>query len=815
MLSIVALVLLALAVISVSWAYSAARDDALASSMRFRAMNDNVKALEALVKDFKDDVSAEFSATDAGVVRAANHTMRQLNGAIRREALQVTGSLGQNRRAVAALKELLDENARTLKEMMETMDVEDKALALQLQLMGQMQSRHQQVVAYLSGNGLTSLAANMEAALEPFSQGFEGFDNGKMRDAMTAFGVQLDDAQLAQLDADLQGDVETGLSLKEALFVRLSALRPVADKVKENETAKKEQAEADVANAFEEIQRTNLAHREAIKSAMAGMQTVNKRGMDAVTSQIQTELKASEEEVAGLVNRQAETLNAAISDVKALNSSTNAKVAAMVKGQLETQSTAMKVKMLEQEAALKAATAETKALAAANAKGMTDTIKAQVALAQASMNDRVASQEAKLRETIAQNMAKIEEMKAALAKVAASGNVVVSAPNPAASCYGAATTDSCVTCDDVVRAYQAKGWAFDRKNFAQCSETTQSAFTATTSKPYLWMDGGSWQNGTWTDKSGNGRHSSKNVGIAVAKDPSGFAFIHGGSNSGLELAPWPQGDYTFFHVTRYNGGTRGRIWNGSANNWLSGHHDKTAGRVHHDRWLEPLVNPGVSADAWLLVTDQRSYARINGTLEGRAAGNGPGRAVGINQGGYPAANERSDWACAEVVVFDKNLSGAEIASVESYLAAKYGLKSGAVGKLSEQKYRGYYSDNRAFFDGAQKDGAAAATTSIKKGNEGARYSYKWTGALRPKVSGTHEFWTRSDDASHVYVNSALVVNNGGLHGAQDRSGAIDLVAGKSYSLEVLLGQNEGGAEMWLQWHGPGQGWQTDMSTILG
>ena len=48
------------------------------------------------------------------------------------------------------------------------------------------------------------------------------------------------------------------------------------------------------------------------------------------------------------------------------------------------------------------------------------------------------------------------------------------AATPATSCYGARAQDDCKTCDDVVRAYQAKGWAFDKKSFAQCASSTPS-----------------------------------------------------------------------------------------------------------------------------------------------------------------------------------------------------------------------------------------------------------------------------------------------------------------------------------------------------
>lgn len=138
----------------------------------------------------------------------------------------------------------------------------------------------------------------------------------------------------------------------------------------------------------------------------------------------------------------------------------------------------------------------------------------------------------------------------------------------------------------------------------------------------------------------------------------------------------------------------------------------------------------------------------------------------------------------------------------------------AAGALVEQKFDGYYNDSVAFFDRAQPMGAPSLTTVVQKGDEGSRYSYRWTGVIRPRTSGAHEFWTRSDDASHVFVDGVLVVDNRGVHPPQDRSGSIELSADRQYAFAVYFGENEGGAEMWLQWHGPGQGWQTDLTPIL-
>jgi PA14 domain len=137
--------------------------------------------------------------------------------------------------------------------------------------------------------------------------------------------------------------------------------------------------------------------------------------------------------------------------------------------------------------------------------------------------------------------------------------------------------------------------------------------------------------------------------------------------------------------------------------------------------------------------------------------------------------------------------------------------------LPESEIRAY-STHTFFFNYAAANastmGEAKLVTSIQKGDEGSKYSYTWKGVIRPQKSGPHEFWTRSDDASHVYIDGVLVVDNRGVHPPQDRTGTIELAAGRQYAFEVYFGENEGGAEMLLQWRAPNQGWQVDLSPLL-
>ena len=84
------------------------------------------------------------------------------------------------------------------------------------------------------------------------------------------------------------------------------------------------------------------------------------------------------------------------------------------------------------------------------------------------------------------------------------------------------------------------------------------------------------------------------------------------------------------------------------------------------------------------------------------------------------------------------------------------------------------------------------------------FSILWRGKIAIPESGIYTFGTRSDDGSYVYIDGQLVVDNGGSHGAEDRSGVIQLEQG-FHDIEVRYSELGGSREMQLWWQPPGQG----------
>lgn len=126
----------------------------------------------------------------------------------------------------------------------------------------------------------------------------------------------------------------------------------------------------------------------------------------------------------------------------------------------------------------------------------------------------------------------------------------------------------------------------------------------------IWLDGESWKKNAWLDKSTNGHHSGFNHGWGSVNTGeninTGMAYLYGSTNTGFTLTGWPSGsEYTFFHITKYNGSNKKRIWNGTPGNWLSGHHNGNGGVFYHEGWN--TQNSGSAGDDWAIYTD-----RVNG-----------------------------------------------------------------------------------------------------------------------------------------------------------------------------------------------------------
>ena len=198
-----------------------------------------------------------------------------------------------------------------------------------------------------------------------------------------------------------------------------------------------------------------------------------------------------------------------------------------------------------------------------------------------------------------------------------------------------------------------------------------------------WYKGDSWRNGTWFDASGSGNHATTTRGtinVAPIPEKNGLLYLWGGVGDGILFpsAILPT-TYTLFHVARYNGINKNRIIDGVATNWFSGFsysYNTTiaggcAGTAYHGSLMMTYVD--FHGRDWVISSDQKNLYRSNGVLRGGASPYATGASDNISVN-YGLSASYSDWAVAEVIVFERELNTNAITYIEQYLSEKYGIE---------------------------------------------------------------------------------------------------------------------------------------------
>ena len=204
-----------------------------------------------------------------------------------------------------------------------------------------------------------------------------------------------------------------------------------------------------------------------------------------------------------------------------------------------------------------------------------------------------------------------------------------------------------------------------------------------TLRPYLRLEAANFDPSakTWVDSSGNNRHiaSSQVKGAPVMKTTSigngstkAFSVVSGGVNDGVKLGNASLSSYTFITVGRYSGSSQKRIFTGETGNHLIGWWNGKTGVAYHEGWWSETSSNNLTN--WFMITDTSRVLRVNGVF--KANGNNYTLPqMTINWGNTLFASETSDWEIAEVLVFDRALTLAELSLVEDYVGTTYGISS--------------------------------------------------------------------------------------------------------------------------------------------
>jgi alpha-L-fucosidase len=86
---------------------------------------------------------------------------------------------------------------------------------------------------------------------------------------------------------------------------------------------------------------------------------------------------------------------------------------------------------------------------------------------------------------------------------------------------------------------------------------------------------------------------------------------------------------------------------------------------------------------------------------------------------------------------------------------------------------------------------------------GEKVAFVYRGFLRVPHDELYRFELTSDDGSKLWIDGQVVVDNDGLHGPEQKRGALALAAGL-HTIEVVWFNATGGAELELEWAPPGQ-----------
>eukprot|EP00964_Phaeocystis_antarctica_P080493 scaffold50276_cov62-Phaeocystis_antarctica.AAC.2 len=194
---------------------------------------------------------------------------------------------------------------------------------------------------------------------------------------------------------------------------------------------------------------------------------------------------------------------------------------------------------------------------------------------------------------------------------------------------------------------------------------------------------------TWQDCSGNGMTATlSGSGLAESRSAGHGATsvvlaLSGTTSSVISFGAVIQSSFTVCSVTRYTGGAMGRILNGEGANWFHGHAQTTsnpAGVAYYNGWktAEGSVSPNTD---WVVMCGTNAGSQlklVNGVDVGTAAGGAGGVSLSVNggwynqNGGLYSGNQKSDFAIAEVVVWPRGLTSAEMRSVSDHLMSRMG-----------------------------------------------------------------------------------------------------------------------------------------------
>lgn len=150
------------------------------------------------------------------------------------------------------------------------------------------------------------------------------------------------------------------------------------------------------------------------------------------------------------------------------------------------------------------------------------------------------------------------------------------------------------------------------------------------------------------------------------------------------------------------------------------------------------------------------------------------------------------------------LNDGEARAIAMYLLRAQ-VPAGAAAKLTGLAYEYYEKQLPELpeFDRLTPD-ATGTTDSItlavaKRKND---FALRFRGILTAPITGDYRFFTTSDDGTRLLIDEKIVVENNGIHPAQERSAPVKLSTG-DHTITVLYFDGGGQTAMTIEWQPPG------------
>jgi PKD repeat protein/FlaG/FlaF family flagellin (archaellin) len=124
-----------------------------------------------------------------------------------------------------------------------------------------------------------------------------------------------------------------------------------------------------------------------------------------------------------------------------------------------------------------------------------------------------------------------------------------------------------------------------------------------------------------------------------------------------------------------------------------------------------------------------------------------------------------------------------------------------------------YSSMPNFASETPKRTGSTPTFDISLRDRGSEYAFRFVGYVNVPADGQYTFYTTSDDGSELFIDGNRIVDNRGLHGAQERSGTTTLSAGL-HPITVTHFEHTGGEVLDVSWAGPSFGKQAVPADVL-